>query len=53
MAGPSWAWPTATFLSEGLSSDGPNQREMTGVYRLSYGRRNDAGGDGCDRGTRV
>lgn len=28
MAGPSWAWPTATFLSEGLRSRGPNKREM-------------------------
>ena len=27
MAGPSWAWPTATFLSEGLRSRGPNMRE--------------------------
>ena len=27
MAGPSWAWPTATFLSEGLRSRDPDEND--------------------------
>ena len=36
MAAPSWGWPTATFLREGLRSRGPNNSNKRSKKRLSY-----------------